>query len=116
MSDQIKHLAGILTFTGQVATAIRMYSAYNQSGANLEVFAPEDVMFLSDTLVSFEFMGEYLAAGNAAKVIAYCDSIAKSLKTYIGQPAFARNPNVDLQAAITHLVGLKSAYPQQHAS
>lgn len=116
MINQIQHLAGILTFTGQVATAIRMYTAYNQSGADLEEFAPEDVMFLSDTLVSFEFMGEYLAAGNAAKVMAYCDSIAQSLKTYIGKPVFERNPIVDLQAAITHLVGLKSAYSEQHAS
>ncbi|MNF64511.1 hypothetical protein D3C84_462450 [compost metagenome] len=116
MNDQVKHLAGILTFAGQVATAIRMYTAYNQSGTDLEKFAPEDVMFLSDTLVSFEFMGEYLAAGNAAKVIDYCDTIAQSLKTYIGQPAFTRNPAVDLQAAITHLGGLKSAYAQQLAS
>jgi hypothetical protein len=116
MSDQTKHLAGILIFTGQVATAIRMYTAYNQGGTDLEEFAPEDVMFLSDTLVSFEFMGEYLAAGNTAKVINYCDSIAQSLKTYIGQPAFVRNPAVNLQAAITHLVALKSAFAEQLAS
>ncbi|WP_116892969.1 hypothetical protein [Pseudomonas savastanoi] len=116
MNDQTKHLAGILIFTGQVATAIRMYTAYNQSGTDLEQFAPEDVMFLSDTLVSFEFMGEYLAAGNAAKVIAYCDSITHSLQTYIGQPAFVRNPAVNLQAVITHLVALKSAFAEKLAS
>lgn len=116
MSDKTKHLAGILIFTGQVATAIRMYTAYNQSGTDLEKFAPKDVMFLSDTLVSFEFMGEYLAAGNTAKVINYCDSIAQSLKTYMGQPAFVRNPAVNLQAAINHLVALKSAFSEQPAS
>lgn len=116
MNDQIKHLAGIITFTGQVGTAIRMYTAYNQSGTDLEQFAPEDLMFLSDTLVSFEFMGEYLAAGNAAKVIDYCESIAKSLENYIGQPVFARNPIVNLQGAIAHLAGLKLAYSQQLAS
>ena len=116
MSDQTKHLAGILIFTGQVATAIRMYTAYNQSGSDLEEFAPEDVMFLSDTLISFEFMGEYLAAGNVSKVISYCDSIAQSLKTYIGKPAFVRNPTVNLQAAIYHLAALKSTFTEQLAS
>ncbi|MBA1306622.1 hypothetical protein [Stutzerimonas stutzeri] len=116
MNDQTKHLAGLLIFTGQVATAIRMYTAYNQGGTDLAEFAPEDLMFLSDTLVSFEFMGEYLAAGNTAKVINYCDSIAQSLKTYMGQPAFLRSPAVNLQAAISHLVALKSTFGGQLSS
>ncbi len=116
MTDQTKQMAGLLVFTGQVATAIRMYSAYNQSGTDLEQFGPEDVMFLSDTLVSFEFMGKYLAAGNATKVINYCDSIAHSLETYIGQPAFVRNPMVNLQDAISHLHAMKTLFTEQLAS
>lgn len=116
MSDQTKHLAGILIFTGQVATAIRMYTAYNQMGTDLEKFAHEDVMFLSDTLVSFEFMGEHLVACNTAKVINYCDSISQALNAYIGKPSFVRNPAVNLQAAITHLVALKLALSEQLTS
>lgn len=116
MSDQTKHLAGILIFTGQVATAIRMYTAYKQDDTYLEKFAPEDLMFLSDTLVNFEVMGKYLAAGNFEMVISYCDSIALSLTTYIGKPVFVRNPAVDLQAAITYLAAMKSAYAQKLAS
>jgi hypothetical protein len=109
MHAQAIHLAGLLNFTGQVATAIRMYTAYNQSGDGLTALAPEDVMLLSDTLVSFEFLGEYLAAGNTETVSSYCESIARTLSAYIGQPTFVRNPNVNLPAAITHLAGLKSS-------
>lgn len=109
-------LAGVLIFTGQVATAIRMYSAYNQSGTDLTEFGPEDVMFLSDTLVSFEFLGEHIVAGNAEKVVAYCDTIAQALRTYVGQPTFVRNPAVNLPAAISHLGGIKAAYVQLLAS
>lgn len=93
-------------FIGACWVALRQFNAV----INLEEFAPEDVMFLSDTLISFEFMGEYLAAGNVSKVISYCDSIAQSLKTYIGKPAFVRNPTVNLQAAINHLAALKSTF------
>lgn len=34
----------------------------------------------------------------------------------VGQPAFVRNPEVDLQTAITHLVALKSVFAEQLAS
>lgn len=112
--DLLKNLGGILTFAGQVATAIRMYTSYNQSGADLERLAPEDLMFLSDTLVSFEFLGEHFAVGNVEKVVYYCDSIAHALSAYIGKPAFMRNPAVDLHAVITHLRGLKSVFAQQN--
>lgn len=115
MNKQLTHLAGIITFTGQVATAIRMYSAYNQSGDNLEQFAPEDLMYLSDALVSLEFLGEFLAAGNSAKVVSYCDSIALTLGKYIDLPAFERNPHVNLRAAISHLEGLKAQVSGQPA-
>lgn len=91
---QTQHLAGLLTFAGQIALAIRMYTAYNQSGSGLEEFAPKDVMFLSDTLVNFEFLGEYVAAGDSKKVVGLCNKLGPTLTGYIGQPAFARNPRM----------------------
>lgn len=109
MIDQIKHLAGILTFTGQIGTATRMYSKYNQSGDNRQDFTSEDVMLLSDTLVLFEFLGKEIEAGNSLKGIELCDAIVQTLRSYIGQPAFSRNPIVDLDAAIAHVGGLRAA-------
>lgn len=52
-----------------------------------------------------KFLGEFLAAGNSAKVVSYCDSIALTLGKYIDLPAFERNPHVNLRAAISHLRG-----------
>ena len=109
MNESLKHLAGLLTFSGEVATAIRMYSAYNQGNTDLDQHMPEDLMFLSDTLVNFEFLGQYLVQGNSLKVSSLCDTLAKSFGHYVGQPAFTRNPHVHLQTAIEHLAGLKAA-------
>lgn len=113
MNDTIKHMAGLLTFTGQVATSIRMYSAYNQGSTELDRFMPEDVMFLSDTLTNLEFVGSHIAAGEAEKAAKLCDAIIGSLTIYIGQPTFTRNPRVNLQQAITHLAGLKASVTAQ---
>lgn len=116
MIKQITHLAGLLTFTGQVATSIRMYSAYNQSGDDRDEFAKKDLMYLSDTLTTLEALGKSIASSDQPRAIYLCECIILSLERYIGEETFARNPLVNLEAAIDHLSGLKTALADQSPS
>ena len=66
-------LARLLTFTANVAIAIRMYSAY--SGANRDnPHAPNDIMFLSDCLHNFDRLGNSIQQ-SPESIISACDML-----------------------------------------
>lgn len=117
MEKLIFHLAGLIQFAGQVGASTRMYSAYNHGAHGNEQFAPDDICFLSDTLVNFEHLGECLHNGDHQRAMYLCDDTALKFQKYIdppahfngrGTPTFQRNPSVNLAVAIKHLEGIKA--------
>lgn len=114
--DLTSELARLLQFTANVATAIRMYSAYNQSGEQ-HVDAPNDLMWLADSLHNFDMLGRAILAGRPANILFACDTL---LKTYQGyqevfpgstrqaRPTFERNAHrVELKEAMEIFSGVR---------
>lgn len=106
--DLTSELAKLLKFTADVARAIRMYSAYNQSGARHED-APNDLMWLADSLHNFDMLGRAITEGSPANVVFACDALLKAYQGY--QEVF---PGSDRQPKPTfdrnaHRVELKEA-------
>jgi len=79
--DLTLELARLLVFTAKVATAIRMYSAYNQSDEHFED-APLDLMFLSDCLHNFDCLGYAIAEGSPVNIVFACDLLLNSYRDY----------------------------------
>lgn len=76
-------LGRLLGFTAEVATAIRLYSAYNQCDTdNIKQFAQEDVLWLSDCLHNFGLLGETVSGGNVVQINFACDMLIKSYRSY----------------------------------
>lgn len=110
-------LAQLLNFTADVATAIRMYSAYNQSGAPSED-APNDLMWLSDCLHHFERLGRAVQEGRPGQIILVCDDLLLIYKGYQqenkrfsrqAKPTFDRNSKLfSLDVAIAVFVEIKN--------
>jgi hypothetical protein len=107
--DLTVELGRLLNFTAQVAVAIRMYSAYNQSRGP-QPNAAEDLMWLSDSLHNFSALGTAVQGGNPDNIIFACDMLSRSYKAYQevfpnstrqAKPTFERNANrVSLNEAI----------------
>ena len=107
--DLSTELARLLNFTATVAIAIRMYSAYNSSGARHED-APNDLMWLSDSLHNFDMLGNAILAGIPENILFACDSLLKAFQSYQevfpgstrqAKPTFERNSqHVDLKVAM----------------
>ena len=106
--DLTTELARLLNFTARIAIAIRMYSAYNQNAAHHDD-APNDLMWLSDSLHNFDMLGNAILAGIPENIIVACDSLLRAFHSYQevipgstrqAKPTFERN---------AHLVNLKEA-------
>lgn len=107
--DLTTELARLLNFTARIAIAIRMYSAYNQSSAHHED-APNDLMWLSDSLHNFGMLGNAILAGIPQNIIVACDSLLKTFHSYQevfpgstrqAKPTFERNAHrVELKEAM----------------
>lgn len=89
-------LALLMQFTGQVATAIRMYSAYSGGSPSdyLRISHDRerdsiDLMFLSDSLHHFSELGFAVQKGEAARIVDVCDSLLRNFSDYqIERPEF----------------------------
>lgn len=121
MIDFTAELAELMTFTGRTATAIRMYSSYNQDGYKTGLFggrradpkrSPVDLMFLADALHHFERVGTTVAGGNMQHVIDMCDSLLEIFEGYsIEDRRFTRQakPTFELWADLVELRLAKQA-------
>jgi hypothetical protein len=82
-------LAQLMKFTGETATAIRMYSAYS-GGSPADYLGiphnPEreavDLMFLADALHHFTELGYALEDGRPDKIIRACDYMLNAFAEY----------------------------------
>lgn len=87
MTQQVnltQELARLSCFTAKVATAIRMYSAYNQSDVdNTKQFAQEDTLWLSDCLHSFAMLGNAVLSGDAKQIDFACDVLSDEYREYL---------------------------------
>lgn len=95
-------LGHLLCFTAEVATAIRLYSAYNQCDIDdIKQFAPEDVLWLSDCLHNFGVLGEAVSGGDVEQINFACDMLINAYRNYSvdkeyyrpSRPSFERNAN-----------------------
>lgn len=57
-----------------------MYSAYNQGQQHED--APNDLMFLSDSLHNFDQLGHAIQEGRSASIVAACDSLLTAYGRY----------------------------------
>lgn len=98
-TDLTPELARLMQFTGRVATAIRLHSAYNQSGQR-SPDSPMDLMWLSDALHHFERLGldilrrdPNVIAKTCGELIAVYDGYEREDPRFSRQakPTFERN-------------------------
>lgn len=93
-------LAQFLNFTSKVATAIRMYSAYNQGDSERQQHAPLDVMLLSDSLHNLDMLASAIQGGHAPQIVSACDALVSMYTGYLGEATFERNRRVALPEGI----------------
>lgn len=115
--DLTNELARLLKFTADVATAIRMYSAYNQGGT-IHEDAPTDLMWLSDCLHNFDMLAHAILAGNANNIDAACEMLLKVYERYQveslhytrqSKPTFDRNAaRLSLRDAIAIFIDIRA--------
>lgn len=107
-TDLTPELAKLMQFTGRVATAIRLHSAYNQ-GAPRSPDSPTDLMFLSDALHHFERLGLDILRREPNTIAQTCDALIKVYEDYEREdPRFSRQskPTFERNA---HLFSLDEA-------
>lgn len=82
-------LALLMEFTGETATAIRMYSAYSGGSPSSYLHVPYDkdrelldLMFLSDSLHHFSSLGRALQKPDPARIVEICDGLLHSFLCY----------------------------------
>lgn len=82
-------LALLMKFTGETATAIRMYSAYSGGSPSNYLRVPydrdreaEELMFLSDALHHFSTLGSALQETDPARVVQACDMLLNNFAYY----------------------------------
>lgn len=112
-----EELARLLIFTASVATAIRMYSAYNQAGDRHED-APNDLMWLSDSLHNFDMLGNAILGGTPGNILFACDSLLRSFQGYQevfpestrqAKPTFERNAQrIQLKDAMAIFIDIRA--------
>lgn len=98
--DLTQELARLLIFIADVAVAIRMYSAYNQS-AELHKDAPYDLMWLSDCLHNLNLLGLAIFESNQVNILSACDDLIAAYEQYqVINPHFSRQakPSFDRNA------------------
>ena len=122
--DCTAELAKLMQFTGETATAIRMYSAYS-NGVDSYLNIPRDpqrdsvdLMFLSDALHNFSTLGRALLDGNPTTIATVCDGLLFGFDQYEsdegtpsarrGKPTFERwKSHVDLNLARKAIAGIR---------
>lgn len=107
-------LAQLMKFTGETATAIRMYSAYSGGGPSAYLNRPEDpqrdsveLMFLSDALHHFTSLGYALEAVDPVEVVRVCDELLGAFADYrIERPEYGARQAKPVFEAWKNLVRL----------
>ncbi|WP_424196606.1 hypothetical protein ACMYR3_16990 (plasmid) [Ampullimonas aquatilis] len=118
-------LALLMKFTGDTATAIRMYSAYTGGSPSNSTHIPYDrerealdLMFLADALHHFSTLGHALQEANPARLVQTCDRLLRSFSHYdteypgLGRrqpkPTFERwRQTIDLNMARKAIAGIR---------
>lgn len=106
-------MARLLQFSGKVATAIRMYSAYNQGhDPERRVNAPLDIMWLSDVLHHFERLGMVLGGADPVVVASTCDALLGIFERYEADAEGTRpsKPTFERNASLVHLAEAKDVF------
>lgn len=94
-------LAQLMKFTGDAATAIRMYSAYSGGSPSAHLLRHEDprrdsveLMFLADALHHFAPLGDALKSADLPEILRVCDRLLVVFSEYkIERPELgARQP------------------------
>lgn len=87
--DFTEELAQLLKFTGETATAIRMYSAYSGGSPSNYLNVPYDterdavdLMFLADSLHHFSSLGLALRESAPARLVEVCDQLLHNFSHY----------------------------------
>lgn len=84
-------LAQLITFTADVATAIRMYSAYNGS-AEYGEDAALDLMWLSDCLHRLDTLAHAILKNRQDGIVSVCDTLIKAYEDYqVINPCYTRH-------------------------
>lgn len=105
-ADLTEQMAGLLVFTGRVATAVMHYSTYNSSAREVAAFAPDDLMWLGDCLSHLEGLGLAIASNDHNRIIYLCDNLTEQYQAYqVINPIFDRQakPTFDRQAKLVKL-------------
>jgi hypothetical protein len=77
-------LARLLTFISDVATAIRLYSDYNQGDINyIKLHTGIDVLWLSDCLHGFGNLSNAILNNNVEQIVFACDDLKRSYEGYL---------------------------------
>ncbi|MCW3589064.1 hypothetical protein [Burkholderia cenocepacia] len=115
--DFSAELAKLIIFAGDVATAIRMYSAYSGGSpsnylkrrADPELESVE-LMFLADALHHFSRIGEAIQSGSPGHIVAASDAVLRAFSHYDAEltDSGARHPKPTFDAW-AHIVRLFEA-------
>lgn len=88
-TDFTPELTQLMKFTGETATAIRLYSAYSGGSPSAYLDRPADpkrdavdLMFLADALHHFLTLGLVLERGNPKEIVDACDRLLLSYSDY----------------------------------
>jgi hypothetical protein len=73
MIDYQQDLGAFLGFVGDVATAIRMNSAYNSEAAH-QPHTSHDVMWLADSLHGLHRLGDAISSADFGAIVSACDA------------------------------------------
>jgi hypothetical protein len=101
-----EQMAGLLVFTGCVATAIMQYSAYNSQFRDVADLAPEDLMWLGACLSDFEGLGKAIARNDQKRTVYLCDDLIGKYRGYqVINPIYTRQakPTFDRQSKLVKL-------------
>jgi hypothetical protein len=78
-----KELGKVMEYVAKTATAIRMHSAYRRQGSMPEEpTAQFDLLWLSDSLHNFDYLGSAIQSGQSETVVQACDELIEMYKRY----------------------------------
>lgn len=118
--DFSTELAKLMIFTGDTATAIRMYSAYSDGSPSDYLgrrASPEqesvELMFLADALHHFSRIGAAIQDGSPAHIVEASDGVLRAFADYdTDRPEFGprrAKPTFDIWARMVALADAKEA-------
>lgn len=118
--DFSTELAKLMIFTGETATAIRMYSAY--SGGSPSTYLDRrataeqesvELMFLADALHHFSRIGDAIRGGIPARIVDAADAVLRAFVDYeTERPEWGSRqpkPTFDVWARMVPLADAKEA-------